>query len=449
MSEEAHSSLVGGSTADMRISCPASYQEEQKLPPSTKRESSVYADEGTALHECMNYILFNNVTDLDEVLGMTFGISETSPAGFVMTTELMETAIVPCVDFFDALCDELEEEGGFEFVVENRVEMPGIPGAFGTADILGRTSKRSICVDWKFGVGVRVKASYEDPEHKLGRRPNRQQSYYCRAGMHTFPHLFETAKDWPVQFYIVQPRSREVDEETEIFTECMTSVGELEEFRMELIKAVAEAKGPSPRMAMGPHCRFASCKAVCPLHLGPKMDIMKLQGALDNRRKGEEVEKIDWSTTFAWLLDAADIAETAIGEIRTQAHAFLEQGGKIVYEDGTPAYKLVDKKAVYKYTDQDGAKRHAIGLGLDVEDVFEPPTVKSPAQLRDTIAEKLMKGGTKAERKEQAVAELKPFAHSVSSGTTLAPAVDKRIAAIVTSDQLNELGAKIKALTGR
>ena len=68
MSEAAHSSLVGGSSADRRINCPGSYQLEQKLPATTKNESSSYADEGTALHAAMQHILVNNIVDIDEVI---------------------------------------------------------------------------------------------------------------------------------------------------------------------------------------------------------------------------------------------------------------------------------------------------------------------------------------------------------------------------------------------
>ena len=93
-----HSSLVGGSTAARRIACPGSYQMEAKLPPSVKEASSIYADEGTALHEAMKFILTKNliVDELeDEVLGRKF-------AGYVMTRKLMDEAIYPCVEFVDA-----------------------------------------------------------------------------------------------------------------------------------------------------------------------------------------------------------------------------------------------------------------------------------------------------------------------------------------------------------
>ena len=82
-----HSSLVGGSTADRRINCPASYQLEQKVPKGIKEKSSIYADEGTALHECMAYILRNDIvlSELDDkILGMEF-------AGFVMTRSSVNT----------------------------------------------------------------------------------------------------------------------------------------------------------------------------------------------------------------------------------------------------------------------------------------------------------------------------------------------------------------------
>ncbi len=450
---EAHSSLVGGSSAERRINCPGSYQLEQKLPPAADK-SSVYADEGTALHECMAYILTGSITDLDQVLGMTFGVSETSPAGYVMTHELIDEAITPCVDFFDALVDELtESDGDFEFVIETRVQMPGIPSSFGTSDLIFKTPKRSGIVDWKFGVGVAVKASYEESYTKVedvagpttysSMKPNAQLMYYARAAMHTLPHLFADSGDWPVDLYIVQPRSRDLVDSDDKSSYCQTTVRELETFRMQLTRAIAEATGDNPSLQLGPWCKFAKCKSICPKHTGPMLDLSAARDALQDRRKGSVAAiGIDWSQQFDTLLTLADIAEQVIGEIRAQAHAYLDEGNQI------EGWKLVDKRPTASYTDEKGAARHAIGLGLPEAMVFEAPAVRSPAQLRDAlVAAKKVEGATAAARKEAAKEALAPFVKNVSSGTTLARADDTRKDAVVTSTMLNAIGAKLAALT--
>lgn len=439
-----HSDLVGGSSAEKRINCPGSYQMEQKLPPSDARESSKDADEGTALHECMQYILENNIVDLDTVLGMSFGVSDSSPAGYVITKKLMEDAIIPCVEFFDMLDDRAQAEGGMDFLVEQRCQLPGIPGAFGTSDLICRTDKRTFIVDWKFGVNVPVKAAYVETdndgfEHTRG---NSQLMFYARAAQHTRPEMFENDPKHIVELYIVQPRSR-FNEGEEIYTRHVTNIKELEEFRIQLVKAVAEAKGKDPRVVKGDWCRFAKCKKICPHFTQPGFALTQMADKL-RKRESEPLGNVavDWSALYSELLDYCVLAELAVKEIRAGAHAFLETGEKI------PNWKLVDKRGTEVYIDEQGAVRHAIGLGVEESQCFEMST-KTPAQLRELMAP-FMPGSTKKARTEAAQADLrKKFTKVVSSGTTLAPDDDKRAEAITASATISSLSERLAALTGQ
>src|SRR5690606_4884045 len=129
--------------------CPGSYQMEQKVPENLRKGSSSYADEGTALHEAIQFVLDENISDPMDLLGREFN-------GYKMTRKLISEALEPALDFFDALDEELDTEGGLQFLTEQRCQMPGIPDAFGTSDIVARSDKRSIILDWKFGAGVPV-----------------------------------------------------------------------------------------------------------------------------------------------------------------------------------------------------------------------------------------------------------------------------------------------------
>ncbi len=451
---EAHSTIVGGSTAERRILCPGSYQLEQKLPASAKNDSSEYADEGTALHEAMAYILTNDVTDLDDILGMTFGADpDRNPTGYVMTQDLVDHALAPCLNFFDALEDELiESDGDFQFLVECRVEMPGIPNAFGTSDVIFKTPKRSGVIDWKFGVGVPVKASYDDDGVA---RPNYQPAYYARGGMFSLPHMFEDNPDWPVDIYIVQPRGRDVNPE-EPFTYFQTTVKELEDFRRLLIMRVAEAKGDNPRVVRSKdkngHCKFCKAKPICPAHLGPAIDATKLAGKLQSKRKGSSVLEgidINWSVFYGELMDFAQIMEALAAEITAQAHAFADEGNIICDEDGNETWKLVQKKPTEKYVDEAGAVAMAKKHGVKHEDCFTLAT-KSPAQLRAVLADVLpvaKYGKTKKAREEAAKELISKHTVKASSGTTLAPAGDERRKYIPTAGKVNALSDKLAALT--
>lgn len=420
--DDAHSTLVGGSTASRRINCPGSYQMENALPATVKDQSSSYADEGTALHAAVEFVLRENVLDLDEVVGMEF-------EGYVMTDELVDNGLGPCVDFIETLFDELAESDGDEpeFELEKRCELPGIPGAFGTSDFIGRTPKRSIIVDWKFGVGVPVKAYYEDEDgNKTG---NPQLMFYARAAMHTVPDLFEKDPSWPVDLYIVQPRVRE----GEPVTYFQTTVGQLEQFRMELVRAIAEAKGANPSTKRGDWCRFAACKSICPHFTGPLLDLTKLRVAA---KEGKVPLTGD---VLGLLLNISEIAELCIAEIRAVAHSFLQSGQEV------KDWKLVDKRASESYVDAEGAVRHVVGMGAKTEDCYEPAVIKSPAQLRAAL-EPFMEGSTKKARTEAAKEEIGKFTQRLSSGTTLAHVDDKRVAVIPTSGQLQTIADKLSKL---
>jgi hypothetical protein len=423
-----HSSLVGGSSADKRINCPASYHLEQQLPKQARQQSSIYADEGTALHECMAYILRNDVIlkELDDrILGEEF-------AGFVMTREMVDEAIVPCLEFIDELMDRHADEGEMRFLVECKVEIPGIAGAFGTSDVIAKTDKRSIGVDWKFGVGVPVRAEYDGV-------PNAQLMYYNLGGLHTFPKMYGAGGDWPIDMYIVQPRVYDGD----TISHVQVSADDLEVYRGVLIDAIHNARSEAPRRKRGPWCRFAACKVICPEWTGPALDLTKLGKAVAKVPLKASVDtSVNWADMYAELLTLADLAEPLIAEIRAQAHTYLGDGNTI------PGWKLVDKRATERYREGEDVKaaRAAQALGLLPEQTMEPTKIKSPAQLRDTLAPKCQ-GKTQKDRKEAAAAIVGQFTVKASSGTTLAHDGDKRPSIIPTSGQIVKLADKLKALT--
>lgn len=288
--ETAHSDVVGGSSAARVIACPGSVKLTQKVTLAHKRRiyqqmnnamgddtpsmdledagkatlaivdkiyreetTSPYAEEGTDMHTCMEYILENDI-EVEEVVDRKFG-------GTLITKELFDEGIEPALEAFDAYCDLVFDEDGedMEFLVENKVEVPGIPDGFGTADIIGKTSKRMVVLDWKFGAGVPVSAI-----------ESKQGMFYARGAAHTlqdwlgFP-LGEASNqfdpDLRVDIVIVQPRTQGPN--WEVWT---TTYARLEQFRHELVRAVAEAlrPGDDATVEQGDHCRWCSAKHICP-----------------------------------------------------------------------------------------------------------------------------------------------------------------------------------------
>jgi hypothetical protein len=443
-----HSTLVGGSTADRRIGCPASFKEENKVPASIRNKSSSYADEGTALHSAMQHIFENDIIAdevEDQLLGREFA---TDGGSIVITQKHLDEAIMPCVDYIEALMDELADEGEFRFELETRCAMPGIEGAFGTTDFVFRTDKRTGIIDYKFGEGVPVKASYTDADGKeFG---NRQLMFYGRAAMDTLPEMFGKDKDWPVELHILQPRARDATYE-EKFTFYQSDVVELEAFRQTLIGAIQKAQGPSPTHTKGPWCRFAACKTVCPLHTGAIIDTGKL---MILQKNAGQMSTFEYEKHLGLVLELWHIAEAAGKEALAQAQTYLENGGQILDPfTNEPEWKLVPKRGQEKVVDEEGMIKHVKFVGLPDDKIYEPRTARSPAQLGKEMVEFITHNTegepikTKKDREAEARRQLRAFTHTASSGNTLARMDDKRPDVTPTPKLLDDLAGKLALLS--
>ena len=421
-----HSNFIGGSNAAARIACPASWQMEQKLPVEVRKESSVYADEGSAIHAAMADALNNDLSAF-ELLGKVYPKYEAYP----ITQTLIDDAIQPCLDYFDELDQVLD---GLEFYVEKKVSLPFLPGVFGTADLIGRSSERSVVGDWKFGVGELVQAWYEEEDGTI--IPNEQLMFYLLGATLTCPEMFKLEDpDWPITIFIGQPRHRDGPnfDAHEVFMRQVT------EFRDRLRRAAAEAKSDNPPMKKGDHCRFMPCKSICPLHTGPLLDIpeltrltgrMQFEAAVGGGEAGAlEVAAADWGHAYSLMLDLANRIEPVLREWRAQAQTYLETGGTI------PDWKLVDKRASRKWVrPEKSVERRLQRMGLDKNQRM-PRTLISPPQ-----AEKLLKPLGKSLPKD--------YVDAISSGTTLAPAADPRQAAKPVGDIVLSLATALSALRG-
>jgi hypothetical protein len=431
---DAHSSIVGGSSASRLLGCPGSVDLLAKLPESVLRESSKYADEGTALHEVMAYIVDKELTR-DEIINDP-GVTELWDR-YAIKDERLWDCVYPAFEAFDKKCEALWAEGGPDaellIRVESEVHMPGIEGAFGTADVLIRGPKRTVVWDWKFGEGVPVYASYEVGVNEYG---NDQLCFYARAALESFPQYFEVEStpddsSWPVDLVICQPRI--IDDGA--ISEFTVTVADLETFRLDLVDAVEEALSGKGKLAVGSYCRFAKCKTICPLHnngaeaaaeIGAKLASLQLRAsavpapqAVPAVVEEYKVDVQNYAENLGLLLDLADMLEPVFKEGYAQAHTLLEAGVNI------PGYRLVPKKAGWDKWAEDRKKvdAHLARRGLDLEARREPWEPISPAQARTKLkALGLdMKDGSK-----DRIALEKLVQKGVSSGSTVAPTDDPR-----------------------
>jgi hypothetical protein len=371
-----HSAILGGSNAARILACPASYAEQLKNPQVDV--PSVYADEGTLLHNIIAEMVSSHPVSDDLV-------SEAQ-------MEVLKLAL--------KTLDKLKQRYGGKFRivgVEQTLPLPGVTGAFGSVDLVLANKTTVIVLDWKFGQGIPVKALYSDAE--LGDQLNPQLAFYACAARARHKRRF---KGKTIVLAIVQPRMPEPLDYVE------TDDAELDDFLVAFQTAYLEALGRNARRERGEHCRFATCKATCPLWTGPVLDLAIINPAKAALEASQgTAPATDYGAFLARALHLAELAETWAGEIRKQSHVYLEDGGTI------PDWKLVPKRGTRKWASEDATPATLRGLGAREEDIWTEPVLRSVSQ-----AEKALKG--------RGIALPEDAWMMVSTGTTIAPAGDPR-----------------------
>ena len=373
-----HSNIVGGSTAKRVINCPGSVALVQKMPP---KPSSEHADRGTLLHDAISEFLDQFDKPITAWLGKTYKDQ-------VLTQELLDEKLAVALE----LLDEVDPNKDMIYEVETRVGFGSLlPGVFGSTDLVGRLGNRAIVLDWKFGDGVVVTAE-----------ENEQLMFYAAAAMRTpeTAWAFDGADE--IECVIIQPP---------MIRRWVTTKDRIAQFERELVKAVKEAVLPDAKIQHGDHCRWCAAKPVCP----------KMTGAVD-RALVTQLKEIDVDTLGKYLKNA-DLLEDWIKDLRGLAMQLLEKNMPV------PGYKLVQKQARRKWSDESKAKAALLELGLK-ESVVVETSVMSPAQ-----AEKALK---------KRFSELpEGLVKSESSGTTMAPESDPRPAILQLGD-LRETLSKLQ-----
>jgi hypothetical protein len=373
-----HSNIVGGSTAKRVINCPGSVALVQKMPP---KPSSKYADEGTLLHDTIAEHLAT-LKPLETFLGKKYEDQ-------VLTQELIDDKLAPAL----ALLDEIDPKQEMSYEVETRVGFGDLlPGVFGSTDFVGRLGDRAVVLDWKFGDGVIVTAE-----------ENEQLMFYAAAAMRTdaLKWAFEGATE--IECVIVQPP---------MIRRWVTTPERVAQFEHQLVKAVKAAEQPDAGLKAGDHCRWCAAKPVCP----------KMTGAVD-RALQVQLKEIDVDTLGRYLKNA-DLLEDWIKDLRGLALQLLEKDMPV------PGYKLVQKQARRKWTDESKAKEALLDMGLK-ESVVVETSVMSPAQAEKALKKRwadLPEGLVKSE----------------SSGTTLASEDDPRPAVLQIGSQLSAALLKLQ-----
>ena len=373
-----HSNIVGGSTAKRVINCPGSVALVQKMPP---KPSSEHADRGTLLHNMMEEILTSGDAP-ESFIGARYKDQ-------LLTQELIDEKIKPAMEALDAI----DPDQTMEYEVETRVGFGDLlPGVFGSTDLIGRIGSRAIVLDWKFGDGVMVEVE-ENP----------QLMFYAAAAMRTKEAAWAFEGATEIEMVIVQPPE---------VRRWVTTPMRIARFEQELVQAVHAAEKPNAQLAVGDHCRWCAAKPICP----------KMTGAVDRALK-VQIDALPAAQISNYLKNA-DMLEDWIKDLRSLALQMLESGAKL------PEYKLVAKRAIRSWSDEEKAKVALFAYGLTESEVMESSVV-SPAK-----AEKALKKRKLGLPEDLVVA--------ISSGNTLASADDPRPEVMLLGKQLSAALSKIQ-----
>jgi hypothetical protein len=373
-----HSNIVGGSTAKRVMNCPGSVALVQKMPP---QPSNKYADEGTLLHNVIAEIVMTDKHP-EEFLHTKYNDQ-------VLTLDLIDNKLVPAL----AALDVIDPNKEMEIEAETRVGFGNLlPGVFGSTDLIGRIGSRAVVLDWKFGDGVAVEVE-ENP----------QLMFYAAAAMRTeeTKWAFEGASE--IEMVIVQPPQ---------VKRWVTTPARIAQFEKDLVKAVKLAQQPNAELKIGDHCRWCAAKPICP----------QMTGAVDRALK-TSIDGLDAPTISAYLKNA-DMLEQWITDLRALALQMLDSGARL------PDYKLVAKRAIRQWTDEDKAKVALFAYGLTESEVMETSVI-SPAK-----AEKALKKRKLALPDDLVVA--------ISSGNTLASVDDPRPEVLQIGKQLTAALSKLQ-----
>ena len=409
---KAHSTF-GGSIADRWMNCAGSTALVASVPP---RASTSYASEGTAAHALAEYALAGNSSTVSDFVGIGFDYDDHGETKSITVTKDMADAVNV---YLDAVHAELALAKDAELYVEQRFVLPiatAEPGeVFGANDaIVYIPSLRKLTIfDYKHGAGVSVSA--ED---------NAQLKFYAAGALLT--------NDWPVaeiELVIVQPRTRDADDNDGGVKRWALPVAEVIEFAGEAEAAIALAKreaaitakgGPHLNLTPGKWCRWCDAAGVCPAKERQALEASRLDFndiTLITPRSLPDVKALD-TARLGQVLVAIEIIEEWGKQVRAQVDDLLTQGVPV------PGWKLVDKIGRRKWIDDETkiAGHLSAMFGIDEDD-------SRPRKLVTiTEAERLIKASvTDKDARKKALDETSlAFTLKESSGLTLVRESDKR-----------------------
>jgi hypothetical protein len=349
MAPSAHARL-GPSSAKRWMTCPGSIALSEGIPPITSK----YAAEGTSAHDLGEQCLRLG-TNPDEYIGDEIG-------GYVVTEDMAGH-----VALYVNHCREYMSPG-WEWWIEEVVSLEALhppESMFGTSDFFAYHAElqRLKVADMKFGQGVVVEIA--DNEQTL--------TYALGAALALGPRPIRD-----VELTIVQPRASHVNGPVR---SVIVPYLDLIEFAGRLLAAARATQEPNAPLVAGEHCRFCPASGACPAQQARALQVAQVDFALEEvRPPSPAVVPLD---VMAEWLPKMDILEDWIEACRKRVKSALLAGEEV------PGWKLVPTRATRKWANEDEAA--AALTAARVAEIYEPPSLKSVAQIEKLVGKKAFK----------------------------------------------------------
>lgn len=366
----------GGSTATRTMNCPAWATLSEGMP---RGKVSIHASTGTVGHKIFEKMTDSDTFDPDTMLGEVHTVDGNKVTIDQKLITKIEDAIEAQDDFF--------EDHDIEIVhCETLFEHSDIVG--GSADTVGWSKAKNIfCVgDLKTGDG-----------HMVFAEDNDQLMFYAWLAVNHYSKDFTFDGNTRILLYIVQPSDRR----DEILDVWEVNLGDVVAFGKAFELAVRVSEGGLGDPTSGEWCSYCPKAATCPAKTG-----------LVNASLRLDLESDDMEVLERGMAMVEEVEEWC-RNIRALAHEQLELGAEV------EGWKLVNKRATRVWNNADEAQtifKNAKSLKIDD---YMDMKLKSPPQM-----EKVCK------TKKVDFKKYEDLFSSVSSGTTMAKADDKREAAL-------------------
>lgn len=355
----------GGSTAGRTLQCPA-WQPLKETIPRLAEGNNPHADRGTLLHDAMEDLLRNPDILFKDLIGRTLNDQE-------ITEDEIQDAVDPALNAYLDFADEHEIS----------IELPEMELKYddeigGTSDIVAANVDTLFIIDWKFGF------------NPVSAEENPQGLFYamCARKDPKTRYLFEGRNK--LCMVIIQPTG-----DGEVLSDWWCDIARLNDFEDDYLNALDNENIETPQV--GGYCKFCPNMAFCPAKTGQARAALMLD------------PKSNQGDILTQALNIADDVIAWANEVKKTAHTQAELGTKI------QGYKLVDKRATRKWTDE-----------KEVMDIFR----KARSVKLDEVTDVKLKSPTQFEKvcKKKGVDfdKYASYIEKVSTGTTLTREDDKR-----------------------